>query len=104
MSSAKRRRSSRKRSMKRNLQKLLCTILLAPARMPKIRLTILDNTIRACEVTGIIFVILLLISLTTPTGLYVILSVCFAMIFVVLLFVIKLSEYQEHLEELIQKS
>lgn len=98
MTVAQRKRVKRKKRFKRNAKRMLRCILFAPGKLPKIRLQTLEQIIRACEVSGILFVISLLTYLLKPDQINMMLSVVSAAVFFTQLLVIKLGHYQEVLE------
>lgn len=98
MTSAQRKRIKMKKRFKRNVKKTVRRILLAPGKLPKIRLQMLEQVIRICEASGILFVVSLLMHLLNPDYINMVLSIVSAAIFFTLLLIIKLGHYQEILE------
>jgi len=93
-----RERIRRRKRMKRNLMRTMRTILLMPARVPKVRGQALAIAVKACEVAGITFVVLLIISMLNPGGAMTFLRTVSAIAFFSLFFFIKIEEYQVLLE------
>ncbi len=56
------------------------------------------TAVKACEIIGLAFVVLLISSMLNPSGLLTLLRTVSALAFVFLFFFIKLEEYQDALE------
>lgn len=78
----------------------LITLLMMPARLPKITEDVIDQAMKACEVMGIVFVALLMMHLISAEIMNIVFVILAAIVFVVLLAVIELGFYQRKLEEL----
>ncbi len=98
MTIEERQRIRRRKRMKKNLMRTLRTIMLMPARMPRIRGQALTLAVKACEVAGITFVILLVTCMLNPGGVLAFLRTISAITFFSLFFFIKIEEYQVLLE------
>ena len=99
MSEGQRRRMRRRRKVTRGFKKAFIHLVFAPTRIPKIRRDTADLLMRLCEIAGLSFVSMLVAHIALPelvkTGIVVVTGVAFA----VLLALIKLSEYQEKMEQ-----
>lgn len=100
MTAARKKRLRRKRRFVRNIKRTVVAILLMPARMPKINSVMIDQAMHASEVSGMIFVALLMMHLFNPKLIALPLVVLSAMCFIFFLMVIKLGDYQDRLEEM----
>lgn len=98
MTSAQRKRIKMKKRFKRNVKKTVRFILLAPGKLPRIPLQMLEHVIRVCEASGILLVVALLTHLLIPNYINTVLSIVSATMFFTLLLIIKLEHYQEVLE------
>jgi len=87
-----------KKRLKRNVKRTIRMILLAPGKLPRVRLHMLEQAVRVCEISGIIFVVSILTYLLQPDNINIALSIVSALIFMGFLFVIKLEQYQEVLD------
>ncbi|MBO4902026.1 MAG: hypothetical protein J5518_04475 [Lachnospiraceae bacterium] len=74
------------------------TVLLMPSRIPRVSAQTVTAAVKACEIIGIAFVVLLICSMLNPSGLLAALRTVSALAFFTLFFFIKLEEYQEVLE------
>lgn len=99
MTYEQRERIRRRKRFKRDLMRLVRSILLIPARMPRVSGHVIASAVKACETCGIIFVVILITSMLNPNGLLVFLRTVSALAFFSLFFFIKLEEYQDYLEE-----
>ncbi len=99
MTNAQQRHVKMKKRFRKNVKRMVRTILLAPGKLPRIRFQVLEHAIRACEVSGITFVVALLTCLLRPDRVNVVLSMASAAVFFGLLLVIKLEQYQEILDK-----
>lgn len=100
MTAARKRRIRRKRRFVRNFKRTVVAILLMPARMPKINSVMIDQAMHASEVTGMIFVALLMMHLFNPKLISTPAVVISALCFVGFLLTVKLGDYQDQLEEM----
>ena len=95
----RRRRRKRHGGIGRIVRKTFINVVFAPARIPKIKQDTVDTLMRLCEIAALVFVSVLVIHIAVPqlirTGAVVISGIIFA----VLLGVIKLSDYQEKIEQ-----
>ena len=92
-------RLKKRRRFKRNAMRLLRSILLVPSRLPRISGQAAAAAVKACEVCGTVFLVILISSMLNPTGLLVFLRTVSALAFFSLFFFIKLEEYQDYLED-----
>lgn len=94
------RRNKIHRQMKRKARRKLVTLLMMPARLPRITEDIISQAMKACEVMGVIFVALLMLHLISSEIMSIVFVIIAAVIFAGLLAVIELGFYQRKLEEL----
>lgn len=97
---AGRRRGVRyRRRVTRGLKKTFINVVFAPARIPKIRQDTVELLMRLCEIVAMMFVTALVVHMASPdfisTGVVVVLGAAFAL----LIGAIKLSDYQEKIEQ-----
>ncbi|MBO4904970.1 MAG: hypothetical protein J5367_07075 [Lachnospiraceae bacterium] len=99
MSESQRRRARRRRKITRGFKKTFINLVFAPARIPKIKQDTVDILMRACEIAALSFVSTLVLHIMIPeivkSGLVIICGTVFA----ALLLTIKLSDYQEKIEQ-----
>ena len=99
MSEGKKRRIRRRRKVVRGFRNTFITIVFAPARIPKIKSDTVEMLMSACEVAAILFAAVLVAHIVVPavikTGMVVLCGLAFA----VLCGLIKLSDYQEKIEQ-----
>lgn len=99
MSAGRKRGVRYRRKVARGVKKTFINVVFAPARIPKIRQDTVDFLMRLCEVAAVGFVVALVVHMASPdlikTGLVVVFGVAFA----ALIGVIKLSDYQEKIEQ-----
>lgn len=95
------RRRIKRRKFKKELVRVIRNIALYPAKMPRIPLQAVDQAMRVCEVTGVLFIVLMIASMLKSRGLLTTLCILDAFVFFSLLFFIKLKDYQEILEEIL---
>ena len=99
MSEGQRRRARRRRKITRGFRKTFINLVFAPARIPKIKQDTVEVLMRVCEIAALTFVSMLVFHITAPdivkSGVVIICGTIFA----ALLFTIKLSEYQEKIEQ-----
>lgn len=99
MSEGQRRRLRRKRRMVRGMKKTFINVVFAPARIPKIKQESVDLLMRLSEIAAVTFAAALVAHIASPDLLKTGVVVFFGVIFTVLLSLIKLSEYQEKIEQ-----
>ena len=99
MSEGQRRRLRRKRRVVRGMKKTFINVVFAPARIPKIKQESVDLLMRLSEIAAVTFAAALVGHIASPDLLKTGVVVFFGVIFVVLLSLIKLSEYQEKIEQ-----
>ena len=74
-------------------------MVFAPARIPKIKQDTVDLLMRLCEIAAVGFVAALVAHMTSPDFIRTGVVVVFGVAFVALIGVIKLSDYQEKIEQ-----
>ena len=99
MSKGSRRKAVRRRRVVKGLKRTFINIVFAPARIPKIKQDTVDLLMRLCESAALAFVAILVMHMALPdvvgTGIVVVIGIVFAM----LLGAIKLSDYQQKIEQ-----
>ena len=99
MSEGKKRRIRRRRKVVRGFRKTFINLVFAPARIPKIKQDTVELLMRLCETAAIVFAAVLVAHIVIPdvirTGIVVICGIAFA----ALGGLIKLSDYQEKIEQ-----
>ena len=100
MTAVQRKRLRRRRRMVRNIKKIILNVLLAPARMPRVTTQMADTAMHYCEIVGILFVAALIAHMFNPQLFKTFIVVITATAFVVCLLTVKLSDYQNQLEEM----
>lgn len=98
MTYEERERIRRRRRMKKNIRRTMRTILLLPSHMPRIPGQVFATAVKACELIGLAFVVILICSMLNPSGLMTFLRTVSALAFFTLFFFIKIDEYQDILE------
>lgn len=99
MSESKRRRLRRKRKIVRGARKTFINLIFAPLRMPRITGNMVSVLMKLCEGAALLFVFLLLTHIWSPDVMPTFIVTLTGVIFAGLLFVIKLSDYQEMIEQ-----
>ena len=99
MSAGQRRRARRRRKVSRGVRKTIINIVFAPARIPKIRQDTVDLLMRLCEITAVIFAAALVLHIAAPDLVRVGIVIVAGAVFAALCAVIKLSDYQEKIEQ-----
>ncbi len=74
------------------------SVLLFPSRLPRASEQAVVAAIKACEIIGLSFIVVLICSMLNPSSLLVVLRTISALAFVFLFFFVKLEEYQDALE------
>lgn len=100
MTAVQRRRMKRRRRFVRNLKRTIISIMLAPAKMPRVTVQKIDQAMRMSEIAGAIFIAVLMLQLSNPSTLGKVVTFICAAVFVGLLLTVKLGDYQDQLEEL----
>lgn len=98
MSSTKRKQSKRRKTSNM-MRRILKNILLAPARIPRITVDQVDRIMRTCEGVALLFVTVLMIHMAVPNVIGTGIVVIAGTVFVGLLAVILLADYQDKLVE-----
>lgn len=99
MSESQRRRARRRRKITRGFRKTFINLVFVPARIPKIRQDTVDILMKACEIAALAFVSMLVLHITAPEIVKSAIVIICGAVFAALLFVIKLSDYQEKIEQ-----
>ena len=99
MSESKKRRMRRRRKAVRGIRKTFITIVFAPARIPKIRQDTVEMLMSVCEVAAIVFAAVLVAHIAVPAVIKTGMVVFCGLVFAILCGVIKLSDYQEKIEQ-----
>lgn len=94
-----RQRMKRRRQRKRSVMRALRSIMLMPARLPRMSSGAVAIVAKTCEAFGLIFLVVLISSMLNPTGFLVFTRTVSALAFFVLFFFVKLEEYQDYLED-----
>ncbi len=81
------------------MRRTMRSVLLFPSRLPHVSEQVVLTAVKACEIIGLVFVVLLICSMLNPSGLLAVLRTVSALAFFVLFFFIKLEEYQDVLEK-----
>ena len=93
------RKIRRRRRMKRNFKRAMYSILTAPVRMPRLSRAEVGFFTRACELSGVLLVVTLLICMLHASTVVKVLCVISAVLFVASMVVIQLQMYQDRLED-----
>ncbi|MCR5687282.1 MAG: hypothetical protein K6G58_04610 [Lachnospiraceae bacterium] len=88
-----------RRAVSRGFKKALINIIFAPARIPKIKEDTVDMLMRLCEGSALVFAALLVAHIALPGLVHTPAVVICGAVFIVLLAVIKLSDYQHEIEK-----
>lgn len=99
MSEGKRRRIRRRRKVVRGFRKTFINLVFAPARIPKIKQDTVELLMSMCEAAAVVFAAVLVAHIVIPNVVGTALVVICALAFTALLGVIKLSDYQEKIEQ-----
>jgi len=99
MSESQIRKERRKKKRVKNIRKTIFALALAPGKLPRITGALVSRVMGYCEAAALIFVAVLLLHMAVPNTVPIILVVLCGAIFVGLLSVIALSDYQDKLEE-----
>lgn len=99
MSEAQIRRLRRKKKAARNVRRTIVGIITAPAKMPRVTAQMAERIMRICEVVAVLFVAVLALHLSRPNIFGVVPVVIVGILFAGMLMIIKLSDYQDKLEE-----
>ena len=99
MSEKEIRRIRRRKRNIRNLKRGVSAVILAPGKMPRITGDFLAKSMKACEVASLVFVALLVLHMVAPLAVGTPLVVAAGVVFVGLMGVIALSDYQDKLDE-----
>lgn len=97
---SKKKRLRARRRFVRNVKRIIFNIIVAPARMPRVSGSLAEQAMRACEISGVVFVGILMAHLFNPDVFKTAFVVLAALVFVSFIIMIKLGEYQDSLEEL----
>lgn len=81
------------------MKKTFINVVFAPARIPKIKQESVDLLMKLCEIASLSFVLALVGHIAMPTLVKTGVVVALGVIFAILLALIKLSDYQEKIEQ-----
>ncbi len=93
------RRGRRRRKIIRGMKKTFINVVFAPARIPKIKGDMLETIMRLCEIAALAFAALLVLHIAVPDVIKTVLVILCGAVFAALLLTIKLSDYQEKIEQ-----
>ena len=96
---AQQKKLRRRRRFKKNVKRTLYAILTAPIRMPRFSRSQLRGLTKACEVFGIVLVVLLLVCMMHAGAFVKVISIICAVLFAISIIVIQLQMFQDDLEE-----
>ena len=99
MTFEERERLRRKRRRRKQMRRTMRSVLLLPAHLPRASEQVVFTAVKACEIIGLAFVVVLICSMLNPSSLLVVLRTVSALAFFCLFFFIKLEEYQDVLEK-----
>ncbi len=99
MNGSNRRKIRRRDRIRRGFRRTFINIVFAPARIPKITRDMADTLMRVCEIAAMTFVVILIAHITSPEIIHVGVVIASGGIFAALISLIKLSEYQEKIEQ-----
>ena len=99
MSAAERRRIRRKKKFVRNVKRTFTSIVLAPARMPRITAERAERVMRYCEIAAVCFVAVLIVHMAAPEIVGKLFVIAAGLVFAALLGILGLSDYQDKLVE-----
>ena len=96
---------NRKRNMgypgrfRRRVRKTFINIVFAPARIPRITVEMVDMLMKLAEIAAMSFVVILIAHIVWPEAVAAGLLIVVGAIFALLVLLIKLSDYQEKIEQ-----
>ena len=96
---AEQKRARRRKRMKRNLKRTAYSILTSPVKMHRMSRSEFRGVTRACELCGILLVILLLVCMIHATAFVRTICIICAVLFAISIVVIQLQMFQDELEE-----
>lgn len=99
MSAGRKRGVRYRRRVARGFKKTFINVVFAPARIPKIKQDTVDLLMRLCEIAAVGFVAALVAHMASPDFIKTGIVVVFGIAFAVLIGAIKLSDYQEKIEQ-----
>ena len=99
MSEGQRRRARRRRKVVKHVKKTFLSLVFAPTRIPKIKQDTVEVLMRLCEGTAITFAAVLVAHIVMPNVIGALPVVLAGVAFTAFLAVIKLSDYQEKMEQ-----
>ena len=98
MTIEQRERIRKKRRRRKNFRRAMRSVVLFSSRIPRVSDQAIATAVKACELFGLAFVVVLICSMLNPNGLLTVLRTVSALAFFTLFFFIKLEEYQDVLE------
>ncbi len=99
MSAGRRRGERYRKKVARGVKKTFINVVFAPARIPKIKQDTVDFLMKLCEIAAVGFVAALVAHMASPDFIKTGIVVVFGIAFAVLIGAIKLSDYQEKIEQ-----
>lgn len=88
-----------RRKLARGVKKTFINVVFAPARIPKIKQDTVDFLMKLCEIAAVGFVATLVAHMASPDFVKTAVVVVFGVAFAALIGAIKLSDYQEKIEQ-----
>ena len=85
--------------MRRRFRKTFINLVFAPARIPRITRDMADVLMRFCEIAAMVLVVAIISHIVSPDVIKVGVVIAAGGIFAILMSLIKLSEYQEKIEQ-----
>ncbi len=92
-------RNRRRRKIVRSMKKTFINVVFAPARIPRIKGDTLELIMKMCEAAALSFAAALVLHIAVPDAVKTGVVVFCGIVFAVLLLAIKLSDYQEKIEQ-----
>ena len=99
MSAGRKKGVRYRRRVIRGVKKTFINLVFAPARIPKIKQDTVDVLMKLCEIAAVGFVAALVAHMASPEFIRTGVVVVFGIAFVALIGAIKLSDYQEKIEQ-----
>lgn len=94
-----RQRELRRRRRRRNRLRRFYAVILAPARLPRISLSLVESLMRVCEVSGMILVVAVMACMINTCGFTTFMVMAAAAVFFGSMFTIWLQGYQTVLRQ-----
>ena len=99
MSSSQKRRIRRRRRVVRGFRKTFINLVFAPTRIPKITNDMVDLLMKLSEIAAMTFVVALIAHIIAPDVIATAVLVIIGGLFATMIALIKLSDYQEKIEQ-----